>query len=84
MRTGSIVSWCGDREHAGEMENVPASLDFQDVKSGPDLSKVVIIDSMKMRVTKIDKGWNDFELIFFTFIVFLPSKYCILYKKKIF
>ena len=47
------------------MENVPASLDFQDVKSGPDLSKVVIIDSIKMRVTKIDKGWNDFELIFF-------------------
>ena len=66
------------------MENVPASLHFQDVKSGPDLSKVVIIDSMKMRVTKIDKGWNDFELIFFYIHSIFYLRNIVYYTKKIF
>ena len=64
------------------MENVPASLDFQDVKSGPDLSKVVIIDSMKMRVTKIDKEWNDFELIFFYIHSIFYLRNIVYYTKK--
>ena len=50
------------------MENTPASLDFQDVKSGPDLPKVVIVDSIKM-YTKVGKRqyhikWISFELLY--------------------